>query len=232
MLVLAPRFGAAYDVSGTQRLVLRGGTGLFYDRPNASTTTPAAGNPPTARNITVRYGQLQSLDRGGLTTEGPPALAGLWVYDTGGLPTSVQWNGGMQMLLPWAISVDASYVGQHSFNEVQTVNLNAIDIGAAFQPENQDPTLPASTTPGATAKTTDLLRAMPGYSTITQMWQEGWTTFHSLQLSFDRRFRNGVSFGFNDTITMSQKGSSAPRLQHGRDGRMSFATIRRRPMRC
>jgi hypothetical protein len=75
MLVLAPRFGAAYDVSGTQRVVLRGGTGLFYDRPNASTTTPAAGNPPTARNITVRYGQLQSLGRGGLTTEGPPALA-------------------------------------------------------------------------------------------------------------------------------------------------------------
>ena len=218
MLVLAPRFGAAYDVSRTQRLVLRGGTGLFYDRPNASTTTPAAGNPPTARNITVRYGQLQSLDRGGLTTEGPPALAGLWVYDPGGLPTSVQWNGGIQMLLPWSISVDASYVGQHSFNEVQTVNINAIDIGAAFLNENQDPTLPSSTTPGATAKTTDLLRAMPGYSTITQMWQEGWTTFHSMQVAFDRRFRNGVSFGFNDTITLSQKGSSLPRLQHSRDG--------------
>jgi hypothetical protein len=218
MLVLAPRFGAAYDVSGTQRLVLRGGTGLFYDRPNASTTTPAAGNPPTARNITVRYGQLQSLGGGGLTTEGPPALAGLWVYDPGGLPTSVQWNVGMQMLLPWATSLDVSYVGQHSYNEVQTVNLNAIDIGAAFLPENQDLTLPASGTPGATAKTTDLLRAMPGYSTITQMWQEGWTNFHSLQVSFDRRFRNGLSFGFNDTITVSQEGSSAPRLQHNRDG--------------
>jgi hypothetical protein len=140
------------------------------------------------------------------------------VYDPGGLPTSVQWNGGIQMLLPWAISVDASYVGQHSFNEVQTVNLNAIDMGAAFLPANQDPTLPASTTPGATAKTTDLLRAMPGYSTITQMWQEGWATFHSMQLAFDRRFRNGVSFGFNDTITLSQKGNSAPRLQHNPDG--------------
>ena len=64
----------AYDVSGNQRIVLRGGAGLFYDRPNASTTTPAAGNPPTARNVTVRYGQLQSLGSGGLTTEGAPAL--------------------------------------------------------------------------------------------------------------------------------------------------------------
>ena len=39
-LAVAPRFGMAYDVTGTQRLILRGGGGLFFDRPNASTTTP------------------------------------------------------------------------------------------------------------------------------------------------------------------------------------------------
>jgi hypothetical protein len=217
-LAWAPRFGVAYDVTGGQRVVLRGGTGIFYDRPNASTTTPAAGNPPTARNITVRYGQLQSLGRGGLTTEGAPALAGLWVYEPGGLPTSIQWNGGVQTLLPWAVSLDVSYVGQHSFNEVQTVNLNAIDFGAAFLPANQDRSLPASATPGATALSADLLRPMRGYGTITQMWQEGWTTYHSLQVAFERRFRNGISFGFNDTISLSQEGNSAPRLQHNPDG--------------
>ena len=52
------------------------------------------------------------------------------------------------MVLPWASALDVSYVGQHSYNEVQTVNLNAIDFGAAFLPQNQDPTLPASTTAG------------------------------------------------------------------------------------
>jgi hypothetical protein len=217
-LAFAPRFGMAYDVTGRQRFVLRGGAGLFYDRPNASTTTPAAGNPPTARNITVRYGQLQSLGRGGLTTEGPPALAGLWVYDTGALPTSTQWNGGMQAMLPWAVSLDVSYVGQHSSHEVQTVNLNAVDFGAAFLPENRDPTLAPTTTPGATANSTDLLRPMPGYSTITQMQQGGWTTYHSIQVSFNRRFRNGMSFGFNDTMGLSQNGNTAPRLQHNPDG--------------
>jgi hypothetical protein len=217
-LAIAPRFGMAYDVSGSQRFVLRGGAGLFYDRPNASTTTPAAGNPPTSRNVTVRYGQLQSLGSGGLTTEGPPALAGLWVYDPGALPTSVQWNGGMQTLLPWAVSLDVSYVGQRSYNEVQTVNLNAVDFGAAFLPANRDPTLPASTVPGATARSTDLLRAMPGYSTISQMRQDGWRRYHSLQLSFQRRFRDGFSFGFNDTITLSDRQSTGQRLQHNADG--------------
>jgi hypothetical protein len=218
MLAIAPRFGVAYDVSGNQRLVVRGGTGLFYDRPDASTTTPSAGNPPTARNITVRYGQLQSLGTGGLTTEGPPALGGLWVYDTGALPTSAQWNGGMQMMLPWAVSLDVSYVGQHSFNELQTVNLNAVDFEAAFLPENQDPSLPASATPGGTARSTDLLRAIRGYSTISQIQQGGWRTYHSIQVSFQRRFRNGVSFGFTDTMGLSEHSSSAPRLQHNADG--------------
>ena len=85
MLVLAPRFGMAYDVSGSAaRRAARGTaacstTGRTRPRPR-----PPAGNPPTARNITVRYGQLQSLGSGGLTTEGAPALAGLWVYDPGG----------------------------------------------------------------------------------------------------------------------------------------------------
>jgi hypothetical protein len=217
-LALGPRFGMAFDVTGSQQLVLRGGAGIFYDRPNASTTTPAAGNPPTSRNITVRYGQLQSLGSGGLTTEGAPALAGLWVYDPGGLPTSVQWNAGVQRVLPWAVAVDVSYVGQHSYNDVQTTNLNAIDFGAAFLSENQDRTLAASSVPGGSALTTDLLRPIRGYGTITQMQQDGWRTFHSIQVSFQRRFRDGFSFGFNDTVSLYDRQSTALRLQHHADG--------------
>jgi len=35
-LVVGPRFGAAYDLFGTQRMILRGGAGLFYDRPDGN----------------------------------------------------------------------------------------------------------------------------------------------------------------------------------------------------
>src|SRR6185503_1456550 len=38
------------------------------------------------------------------------------------------------------------------------------------------------------------------------------------QLSVNRRFRNGFSFGFNDTISLSDHASIAPRLQHGAPG--------------
>jgi hypothetical protein len=217
-LAVSPRFGMAYDVTGRQRLVVRGGLGWLYDRPDASTTTAAAGNPPTARNVTVRYGQLESLGSEGLTTEAPPALAGLWEYDSGALPTSVQWNGGVQVMLPFATSLDVSYVGQHSFHEGQTVNLNAVDFGAAFLPENQDLTLASSATPGATALSADLLRPMRGYGTITDNLQIGWHTYHSLQVSFQRRFEHGLAFGFNDTMGLSQRASTGLRLDHLADG--------------
>jgi hypothetical protein len=61
--------------------VLRGGAGLFYDRPDGNAIFPQVQNPPTYKLVTVRYGQLQSLGRGGLTTEGPPALA-VYEYDS------------------------------------------------------------------------------------------------------------------------------------------------------
>ena len=217
-LGVAPRFGMAYDLTGQQKLVLRGGVGLFHDR-HSITTFETGSNPPTSRTVTVRYGQLQTLSSAGLTTEGPPSLAAV-KYDSK-LPTSVQWNAGTQVALPWAVTVDFSYVGQHSYHANQGVNLNAIDFGSAFNPQLQDTTLTPGAVQGATslaAQNPDLARAIRGYSSITQQWDRGWRTYHSIQFSIQRRFRGGVSFGFNDVIGLSDKGNTGPRLQHNADG--------------
>ena len=215
-LKAAPRFGVAYDVTGRQKLVLRGGGGLFFDRPNGNSIYPQVQNPPTIRNLTVRYGQLQTLGASGFTTEGAPALA-VFEY-AGGLPKSVQWNGGAQIGLPGSSVLGIEFVGQHSYDTLQQVNINAIDFGAAFLPENQDRSLAASTTPGASSVVQDLMRAFRGYGAIQQQLGTGWRTFQSLQLSLNRRFRKGMSFGFNDTIVLSDHQSVDSRLQHSADG--------------
>jgi hypothetical protein len=97
-LVFGPRFGMAFDLTHNQRMIARGGVGMFYDRPSSSTFSRGVNNPPTSRTVTVQYGQLQSLSRGGLTTEGVPAIEGI-VADTK-IPTSVQWNSGIQWRAP------------------------------------------------------------------------------------------------------------------------------------
>jgi hypothetical protein len=218
-LGLAPRFGLAYDLTGKQTMVLRGGVGLFYDRPNGNSVIFMPGNPPSAKNVTVRYGQLQSLGIGGLTTQGAPGLNTI-EYD-GKLPSSTQFSGGVQMTIPWSTTLDVEWVGQHSFNTVRSVNINAVDFGSAFLQQNQNPNL-VSATPGGAAVSTDLMRSYRGYAGISRRTFDGWRTFHSLQLSLNRRFRDGVSFGLNDTWVLYDHAIAGARLQHNPDGSFSF----------
>jgi hypothetical protein len=218
-LAVAPRFGMAYDLTGKQTMILRGGVGLFYDRPNGNSVIFMPGNPPSSKLVTVRYGQLQSLGQGGLTTQGAPGLN--TIDYKAKLPSSTQWSGGMQMAIPWATTIDVEWVGQHSFNTVRTVNINAVDIGSAFLPQNQNPNL-VSATPGGAAVSTDLMRSFRGYGAINQRTFTGWRTFHSLQMSVNRRFRNGVSFGLNDTWVLYDHQVAPARGQHAADGTYSF----------
>jgi hypothetical protein len=214
-IALAPRFGMAYDLTGQQRVVFRGGAGLFFDRPSGNSVFAQVLNPPNLENVTVRQGQLQTLGSGGLTTQTPPAL-NVFEYDSD-LPSSIQWNGGVQMALPWAMALDVSYVGQHQYDILQNMDINRVDFGTAFLPANLD----RSSTVAGAAVATDLMRPFQGYSSITQTsgWQK--RTYHSLQLSLQRRFRNGLSFGFNDTIGLSDRQTTTPRLQHDGDGAVS-----------
>jgi hypothetical protein len=225
-LVYGPRFGAAYDVTGTQRFVVRGGIGLFFDRPDGNTVFSIPGNPPIADSQDLRYGTLQTLGQG-LALVGVPALS-IFQYNAD-VPASTQWNAGVQMALPWSSSLDVSYVGNHGFNRLggfqagSSVNLNAVDIGAAFLPENQDPTLGPNAVPGAAAYTTNLLRPYRGFSTIAQQTTDFHDMYHSIQTSFNRRFRSGVQFGLNYTLGLSLTGNTGlqKRLQHSPDGSVS-----------
>jgi len=218
-VAVAPRFGMAYDVTGSQKWIVRGAAGLFFDRPSGNSVFAQVLNPPNLSNVTVRYAQLQSLGTSGLTTQSPPAL-NVFEYDSN-LPSAVQWNAGSQVALPWAMTLDVAYVGQHQYSILQNLDINRVDIGSAFLPQNQDPSLAASTTPGGAAVVGDLMRAYRGYSGITQVASWQWRTYHSLQLSLQRRFRNGLSFGFNDTIGLYDRQNTTPRLQHNADGSFS-----------
>jgi len=217
LLRAAPRFGMAFDVTGNQTVVLRGGGGLFYDRPAGNSIFGQIQNPPTIRNLTLRYAGLQSL-AGGLTTEAPPALS-VYQYKSG-LPATWQWNTGVQIMLTKSTVLDAAYTGEHATNLVENVDINAVDFGAAFLPGNQDPTQ-TSPLPGAAVVPTDQMRAFRGFSGISQAVPRGWLNAHTLELSLTRRFTRGLAFGLNDTILLVQRGSTAARLQHNPDGTFS-----------
>jgi Carboxypeptidase regulatory-like domain len=221
-LSVAPRVGAAWDVSRNQTFVVRGSAGLFFDRPQAQNVYNTVNNPPFSRNVTVRYGQLQDLNSAGLTTEAPPSLV-VWEYDEP-LPSSVQWNSGVQMTIPFNTVLDIAYAGQHSYGFPTATNINAIDFGTAFLPSSQDPTQ-TSTIPGAAsiaALNPDLVRFFRGYGSISQQQAVQWRTYHSLQVSLSRRLINGLALGFADTIGLYDHQLSNLRLQHNADGTVAI----------
>jgi hypothetical protein len=143
----------------------------------------------------------------------------------------VQWNAGVQMALPWSSSLDLSYVGSHGYNLMgafqggSTVNLNAIDIGTAYLPQYQDLTKGTSAVPGQNALTANLLRPYRGYTNINENETEFHDIYHSIQASFNRRFRNGIQFGVNYTLGLLYQGNTGlqERLVHAADGTVSIS---------
>ena len=222
-VVFGPRMGYAYDLTGTQRYVLRGGAGWFYDRPDGNTVFSIPGNPPIATAQDLRNGQLQNIGQG--LSPQPVPILNVFQYDAQ-IPTSVQWNSEMQVTLPWASALTVAYVGNRGYNRLgafqggQTVNLNAVDIGAAYLPQNQDATKGAGAFPGINALTTNLLRSYRGLGIVAQQTTEFWDEYHSLQLSLNRRYRDGFAFGANFTRGLSFKGNTGlqKRLVHAADG--------------
>ena len=223
----------AYDVTGTQQFVVRGGVGLYFDRPAATRRRPGARRPTVIRLMTVRYSQLQTLGSGGLTTQAPPQLTA-YQYRRRSCRPSLQWNVGVQMMLPWSIVVRRGLrrPAQLQRRSRQPVNINAIDFGPAFRAKQQDPTLAPSAMPGprrsrpsiptwcaaiaATARSPDVSTTAGGRSTRSQF-------------SINRRFRNGLQFGFNDTIVLSDcQRRAAARARAGRHGRCARRSGRRR----
>ena len=123
--------------------------------------------------------------------------------------------------------VDVSYVGNHGFNRLRAfqggangaVDLNAVDIGAAYLPQNQDPTLGPSAVPGASAYTSNLLRAYRGFGNINDQETRFWDTYHGIQMSVNRRFQNGLAFGTNYNLGSVAEGQYRLAAAHPARGR-------------
>ncbi len=196
-LKVSPRVGVVYDLTGRGEMIVRGGWGIFYDRPQGNMVFDMISNAPGVLNSSVQWGRLQDLSTGGASGADPNPTLGLnpTAFDFEP-PRVTQWNVGIQRKLFGNFMYDIAYVGSKSDDLLRQVQINAVPRGATFAPQNQDPTRAPSATPGATALPTDLLRPYPGYGGI-RMWEySGYSNYHSLQTGINRRFDDGLMFSF------------------------------------
>lgn len=196
----APRFGFGYDVTGKQSLVVRGGIGVFYDRPQGNTVFDLVRNPPTTIEATLNFGLISQLNQGTVLLAPPNLVA----FDRQGkVPTSYAYNLGIQYKLPFDSVLDVSYVGTSGQHLLQRRNANAPAYGAAFQAANQDRTLAPAMTGGqlngSSALPVDFLRPYQGFGNISFIEPSASSNYHSLQTSVQRRYTKGLLVGVNYT---------------------------------
>ena len=111
----------------SQRLVLRGGFGLFFDRPNGNSVFSQVGNPPFSTATTVRYSQLQSLHRradhsGTAVLSSSSSTTRSCRRRTSGTPgCSSRCRGRCRAMCPTSASTASTCC--------QNVDINAVDFG-------------------------------------------------------------------------------------------------------
>jgi hypothetical protein len=186
-VLFGPRAGFALDVFGNARTAVRGGVGMFYNRPNMSFNYARfAGLTPFVANPILYYGTLPALTSSSGVVF-PQSVNG--IDRQGKMPSVMNYSLSVQQNLGFGAVVDIGYVGSLGRNLMWLRNINAIPFGANFNPANIDASNPPSPLPAS------FLRPTTGYNDIMMSEAASSSNYHSLQVTARRRFTRGLQFG-------------------------------------
>jgi hypothetical protein len=206
-----PRVNFAWDVSGTGDTVVRGGAGVFYNRPMGNAEYDVIRIAPNGYNTSIDSGAGQNLGPYGLTydtiklVDAKSRIGRINVDSINPFsvdyPRTVTTSFSVAKRVPWQQVLEASYVGtfgrhllnRRQFNVIPEGTLNHGVIG------NSDLSIPVNSV-GLNSDVVNSLRPYPALGNINWWEYTATSNYHSLQVTLSRqtgkRFQYFMAYTF------------------------------------
>lgn len=187
----APRVGITWNPTGEGKTLLRGGFGVYFDRPVFNSSRDQAGSPPLVRSVQIDS-TLVDNPLAGTVNQNPPGGFEAVAVDFP-MPTVYSYSFGMQRELPWKIVADVNYVGNEARNLLRVRELNYVTDASRRDP----------------AANVNFNRQYLGYGRIVVNETTARSDYDSLQMSINRRMSGGAAFGGAYTLSRARGDSDS-----------------------
>jgi hypothetical protein len=192
-VLFMPRLNFAWDLRSNGDWRLRGGGGLFYNRPPGGFQYSVMSQPPNAFNIFLFSWDVP----GGLTIPSLPAIdpwsrLGAGYADSADpnsihLPRTWSWSVALAKRLPWRQAFEVAYVGNRADHLPNATLINYVPPGAltgSYGNADLDNPLHRAALDSSVVAA---FRTYPAYSNNSWWYQyEGWSGYHAFQATLSR----------------------------------------------